>query len=250
MHCDLEALPDLAQQILLGDAAVREDQLICRRAPDTHLLLLGAEAKARRSLLYDEGGNLLDLASLLLDHAGDGEDNVDICLLAVGDEDLGSVYHIFISVQNSLGLLALSVCSCTGLGKAEGSQLLALRKGNQIFCLLLLRSEGHDGITAQGCMCGNDNARGAADLGKLLHAHHISQGIAALSAVLLGNGDAQKTVLRHLAGSLSGELFRLVNLLCQRLYFFFGKLLEKSTRHFMFFAQRKIHDLHSSIYLS
>ena len=97
-------------------------------------------------------------------------------------------------------------------------------------------------------MSGHDNACSTAHLGKLFHAHDVGQRIAALSAVLLGNGDAQKTVLCHLPDGFSGEFFCFIHLLSQRLYFFFGKVPEKGTCHFMFFSQRKIHDLHSSIY--
>ncbi len=248
MHGNLEALAQLAQHVLLGNAAVREDQLVCRGSADTHLLLLGAESEARGSLLHDEGGDFFDFSASLLDGAGHGENDIYVSFLAVGDEDLGAVDDVVVSVRHGLGLLALSVRACAGLGEAECAQLLTLCKGNQVFLLLLLCAECLYGIAAQGGVCGYDDACGAAYLGELLHAHHIGQGVAALSAVLLGNGDAQEAVLRHLAGSLSGEFLGLIHLLSQGLHFLFGKLPEQRARHFMFFAQRKIHDSHSSIY--
>ena len=248
MHGNLEALAQLAQHVLLGNAAVREDQLVCRGSADTHLLLLGAEGETGSSLLHDEGGDFLDLPAPLLDGAGHCENDIYVSFLAVGDEDLGAVDDIVVPVCHSLGLLALSVSTCSGFGEAECAQLFALSKGNQVFLLLLFRTESHNGIAAQGSVRGNDDACGAADLGKLFHAHNVGQRIAALSAVLLGNRDAQETVLRHLAGGLPGKFFGFIHLLSEGLYFFFGKLSEQRTCHFMLFAQRKIHGLHSSIY--
>jgi hypothetical protein len=85
-------------------------------------------------------------------------------------------------------------------------------------------------------MCGNDNACGAAYLGEFLHAHSVCKRIAALAAVLFGNGNAKEAGLRHLLNGSSGENLCLVHFLGQGLNFFFCELFEKSSRHFMLFA--------------
>ena len=129
-----------------------------------------------------------------------------------------------------------SVGSCAGLGQSESAQLLTLCERNQVFLLLLFCTICLDWIAAQRCMCRNDNSCSSANLGKLLYAHSIAERIAALSAVLLRDRNAEEAQLRHLLNGFPGEGFRLVNLLSKRLHFLFGKISEKSSRHFMLFA--------------
>jgi len=85
-------------------------------------------------------------------------------------------------------------------------------------------------------MCGYDNAGGCTNLGKLLNTHSVGQGITALSAVLLGNGNSHEAVLSHLLNGLSGEGFGLVNFLRKRFYFVLGELFEQLSRHLMLFG--------------
>ena len=88
----------------------------------------------------------------------------------------------------------------------------------------------------------NDNACGAANLGKLLYTHSVGQRITALSAVFLRYRDTHETSFDHFVNSHSGEFFGLINLNCQRLYFLLGEISEKLSRHLMLFVQSKIHD--------
>ena len=119
MHSDTEALALLSQQILLRDTAVREDQLVCRRSADTHLLLLRTEGKAGCSLLHDKGRDLLGQSAALLNRACDRKDNIYVSFLTVGDKALGTVQYPLVAVQHCLGLLSLSIRTCTGLCQAE-----------------------------------------------------------------------------------------------------------------------------------
>ena len=82
-------------------------------------------------------------------------------------------------------------------------------------------------------MCGNDDGCSAALLCKLLDAHHIGQRIAALSAIFLRDRDAHESGLCHLLHRLAGEALRLINLLCKRLDFLLGKILEQLSCHQM-----------------
>ncbi len=236
MHCNRKTLALCTQQILLGDMAVREDQLIGGRTADTHLLLLRTEGKAGRTLLHDERRNLLLNPAALLNLAGHGDNDVYVSLFTVGNEALGTVQNPLVALQNSLCLLSLRIGSRTGLGQAECADLAAACQIGQILLLLILRTVGKDGINAQRGVCGNNYACGAADLGKLLHTHCIGQDITALSAILLGNGNTHEAIFCHLLNGLSGETLLLVNFLSKRLYFLFSEILKQLSRHLMFFG--------------
>ena len=91
MHSDVEALALLTQQIFLGDTAILEDQLVCGRTTDTHLLLFGTECEAGSSFLYDKCRDFFHLAAALFNNTGYSEDNVNVSFLTVCDEALGTI---------------------------------------------------------------------------------------------------------------------------------------------------------------
>ena len=123
------------------------------------------------------------------------------------------------------GLLALGVRAGAGLGERKGAQPLAAREIGQVLRLLLLGAEGKDRVQAQG-VHGQDDAGGGALLGELLDAHCVGKDIATLSAVLLRDRNAHKTIPAHLLHSLDREFLCLIYFLSQRFDFVFGKLLE------------------------
>ena len=86
-HGNLEALVELAQQVLLGHFHVLEHQLAGGGGADAHFLLVTAEAEALHALLQEEGGDALVARGLV----GHGEHHVYVGHLAIGDEDLGAV---------------------------------------------------------------------------------------------------------------------------------------------------------------
>ena len=238
MHRVSEAFALLAQQVGCGDSAILEDQFICGRTADTHLVLFGTECESGRVLLNDERGEDFLLAAALLNDICVSDDDIDVRFLTVGDEALGAVQDIFIclGIINSLGLNALGVCTCAGLGQTESTQLLTLCQGDQEFLLLLFVAVEQDRITAEGAVGRNDNGSCTADLCHLFYAHNVGKRIAALSAVLLGNGDAHETVFLHLLYGISGENLSFINVNCTRLYFFFSEIFEQISRHFMLFV--------------
>ena len=231
------ALALLAQQVLLGHDAVLEDQVAGGRTADTHLLLLLTNGEAGEGALHDEGGDAV-VAGLGVGH---GEDDHGAGHSAVGDEALGAVEHVVVTLQHSGGLLAGSVGTGVGLGQTEGANLLAGQQVGQILHLLLLGAVLIDGGAAQRGVGRHDDAGGAADLGQLLNAHSVGQHIAAGSAVLLGEVDAHHTQLAHLLHGLHGEALLLVQLLGQGLDFGLGKLAVHLADHLLLSSQMKIH---------
>ena len=238
VHGNLEALALFAEQILLRNDAVLENQLSRGGTADAHLLFLGADAEAREILLHNESGDSARTLGLV----GHGKNDVGVSLAAVRDEDLAAVEDIVVALQNSLRLLAGSIRARVRLSQAERAQLFALGERNQIFLDLLRRAVHLNRVGTQGRVSRNDNARGGTNLRQLLHAENIRERIAALAAILLRLRNAQEAQLCHLFYCFSRKTLQLVNFLCQGLDFIFREIVEKSASHFLFFRKHEIHN--------
>ncbi len=153
-----------------------------------------------------------------------------------------------VAVQHRLGLLARCVSSRRRLGQAECAQVFALRQRHQIFLDLLRGAELADRLRTERGVRRHNNACCAADLRQLFHADRVGQRIAALAALLLGERDSKKAVFRHLFHRLTREPLFLVHFLRQRFYLFFREITEQLPRHFLLFAQYKVH-IRSSCYI-
>ena len=170
IHGDLVAFAGFAQEVLFRDTAVGKDEFIGRAAADTHFLFLRAEGEAGRALFHDEGRDALAAERFV----GHGEDDIGIGIVAVGDEHLGAVQHVFIAVKNGLGLLARSIRAGAGFGQAERAELITLGKRDEVFLLLLLGTEMQDGHLAQRGVSGEDDSGGTAQQGALLRSRQSS----------------------------------------------------------------------------
>jgi len=91
MHSDVETFALLAKQVLFRDTAICEDQLVCSRSTDTHLLLFGTEGEARSSFLYDKCRDLFFLSALYFNNACYSDDNVNVSLFTISNENFGAV---------------------------------------------------------------------------------------------------------------------------------------------------------------
>ena len=210
LHSDLEAFAFLAEQVLLGNDAVFEDEVAGRAASDTHLLLVLTGGEAGEVLLNDEGGDAVVALALV----GHGEHDESGGNVTVGDEALAAVEDVVaVLVLDSGGLLAGGVGTGAGLGQTERADLAAGQKVRQILHLLLLGAVLENGSAAEGGMGGNDNSGGAANLSELLHAHGITENIAAGAAVLLREVNTHHAELGHLFDGLHGEALFLIEFL-------------------------------------
>ena len=146
-----------------------------------------------------------------------------------------------IALKNRLRLLAGGVRTGIWLRQAERAEQLALRHRNEIFFNLFRGAEFLNRIAAKRGVRRNDNAGGGADTGKLLNTDRIGQGVTALASHILRERDAHETKFLHLGNCLSRETLLLVDLLGQRLHFFFSEVTEQLSCHFLLFAQYKVH---------
>lgn len=133
-------------------------------------------------------------------------------------EDLGAVQYIVVSVKYCLCLLAGSICSCTGLGKTECTDLLAACQRGQVFCILL-RCTPFTDRSQQRDVCADTitpvvRKPWTAPLRTLR-----MSGCRSLSAVLLRHRDSHEAKLLHLSYGIPREMLSFINLLCQRFHF-------------------------------
>ena len=84
-----EAVVQLAEQLLLGQAAVFEDHLAGGAGAQAELVFLLAGAETGRALFDDEGGDAVLRGGAIGDRHGDA----DVGVVRVGGEGLGAVEH-------------------------------------------------------------------------------------------------------------------------------------------------------------
>ena len=91
---------------------------------------------------------------------------------------------------------AAGVRACVRLSQSKGADFLAPAEGNQIFFLLLFRTEGKNRPGAQGNMGGENNACASVYAGKLFYGNGVADHVQSGAAVLLRIRDSHET---HLA---------------------------------------------------
>ena len=173
---------------------------------------------------------------------GAGEDNIGVSIVAVGDEDLGAVEDVLVTLQDSSGAHAVGVGAGAGLGQTHGTQLLALSQGNQVLLLLLLGAELQDGPGAQRTVNGEHDGGGSAVLSQLLAADNVGQVGQTSAAVLLGDVGAQHAHLGQLLTGVASELFLLVQLSSDRLDFLDAEVMKHVENFLLHLVQFEIHN--------
>ena len=118
-HGDLEAVALLAQQVLLGNLHIVEDQLRRGGGANAHLVVVVTELKALPALFHNEGGD----APCADVRRSDGENHIDVCLGGIGDEDLAAIEQVVIALVQRCGLCAAGIRAGVRLRKAEGADL-------------------------------------------------------------------------------------------------------------------------------
>ena len=189
----MEALADLAEQILLGNTDIVENDLGNGACTHAHEILVAADGYALALMNINEQANgaFCAVGSFILAVGLE-----EISLTGTGDKRLCAVYDETVAVKHGGRLHARCVRACAGLGKRECRALFALDPRHNIFLLLSLGTVVQDG-EAHIRLAGNGFCNGAAGFGELLNGEHIVYIAAAQSAVLLGDDDAAEAQLVH-----------------------------------------------------
>src|SRR5262249_33646871 len=105
LDSDLVAFAHLTHNVVLGNAAIFQDQLAGRGSANAQLVFFFADAEAGKLLLHDESRNALVTRRGI--HRG--QQNEDVGFFAVGDPQLASVQHILVAFQLGTRLQGESV---------------------------------------------------------------------------------------------------------------------------------------------
>src|SRR5205807_1141604 len=117
----------LAQTVFDRHLAILEDELRGIGCPPAQFVQLAADAVARRSFLHHQYRQPLMTALRLGSHEDDDQVGID----AVGDEHLGAVHDVRITVTPGDGLYMGDVGTTRWFGHAEGDDLFSLDGGRQ-----------------------------------------------------------------------------------------------------------------------
>ena len=173
---------------------------------------------------------------------GTGKDHIGVSIIAVGDEDLGAIQDVLVTLQHSGGANAVGIGASAGLGQTHSTQLLALCQGNQVLLLLLLGAELQDGPGAQRTVNGEHDGGGSAVLSQLLAADDVGQVRQTSAAVLLGDVSTQHAHFSQLLAGVLGKLFLLVQFSSDGLDFLQAEVVEHVENFLLHLVQFEIHN--------
>ena len=133
LHCDLEAVSLLADQVCGRDSHVVETHQSCGLDGPTHLFLLLAVLNSLCVTWDDEGRDV--------GFRGLGHDDVETAEAASRDEHLGSIEDIISSILLSKGLHCPRIRPAIWFGQAVAREILHADQPCQMFFLLRLAAE-------------------------------------------------------------------------------------------------------------
>ena len=198
-----EAVAGLAQDVLVGDDHVIQEDVPDMGAVIADLLPGGGDGVALAELLNDEAGDQVLAALLVLQQA---EQDAGAVIAGVGDEALDAVDLVgAVSLLLQTGLQHLGVGTGVGLGESEGDGLLAAAAGSQPLLLLLIVGIQVQSLEAQDVHV-QRLADGGGHAGELLDDDGLLQVAHAHAVILLGEGDAHEAALGHLLIDVLGQL--------------------------------------------
>ena len=129
---------------------------------------------------------------------GLGHQHDEVGTVAVGDERLGPVDDVLVTVAHRSRLDPRDVGARVGLGDAQAGDLLAPDGRRQVTLLLILGAEGENRGSGHVGVDGDAHGQAArVRLGHLLGQHEVAVVVAALAAVALGHRQTQEAELSH-----------------------------------------------------
>ncbi len=188
---DLESRPLLAEAVRSGDLDLLEDDLRGRRSADAQLVFQLLDLPWARLAFEHERGD----AAVIAPAVGLREDDQRPGHAAVCDELLGAADHVVTSDLACTRLHRGRIGSAARLRQRVRRDLLAGGERRTHSLLLLLAARDEDRVGAEG-LHREDQRRARAGLGDLLDAHADRDARAGDAAVLLGERDAQDSVVR------------------------------------------------------
>ncbi len=197
-------LPSGAEHRRGGHADVLEDQFGGGLAAQSELAVDGAAGQAGGVGGHEEGGDPLVAGGV----GRAGEEQHDVGPGAVGDEHLAAVDDVVVAVAHRPGREVAGVGAGARLGEAEAADVRAGGEPRQPLPLLLLAPPGRDGLGDEAEGDRDDAAHRGVAAAELLRHQAVREVVAAGSAVLLVDGEAQEADVAELLHDRAVDLLR------------------------------------------
>ena len=208
-----------------------------RGAVQAKLLLVLANREAREGALYDKCRNAPGALGLV----GHSEYYEYVSNVAVGDEDLGAVQYVVVTLQLSNAGALCSVRTSVRLGQCESAYLVAFGQHAEVLLLLCGSTVCNDRAAAQTIVGSEDIAGGSALLGQLFDSDSGGQVVSACAAELLGHDHAHNAQIEQLLDVLAGVSRGFVGFRSDGLNFVLGEVMHHLANQFLFTGQMEIH---------
>ena len=189
-----DALPYLAEHILLRHLAILEHELAGLGAAHAELVELLRDGETRERLLHDEGGDAARAGGRI----GLGIDDERIRLRAVGDPEFRAVQDVAVAALLRAKLHRDDVGAGAGLRHGERAEMLAGDELRQIARLLLGPAPAEDLVHAEVGMRAVGEADRAGGARNLLHRDAMFEIAEPGAAIGLRDGDAVQAERAHL----------------------------------------------------
>src|SRR5690606_3835405 len=201
-HGDGEALALRAQHRRRRHPHVLEHQLGGGLSAQAQLAVEGAADQAGRVGGHQEGAH----APVAGGVGGAGEEQHDVGPGAVGDERLAAVDDVSVALAHGAGGEAAGVGAGARLGQREAADVLPGGEARQPGALLLLAAPGGDGLGDQPQGDGDDAAHRGVAAAQFLGHQAVGEVVAAGTAVLLVDGQAQEPQVAQLLDDAAVDL--------------------------------------------
>ena len=127
----------LSKQIFPGYRTFLKNHFRCLGGPEPHFLEMHSRFQPGGVSGDDESTH----AFFTYRFIRPAKDNVRVCQRTIGDEGFCPVHDITVPIANGRGRNCHDIGASSRLGQREGSHVLSLGQGNQVFFLLLLVSK-------------------------------------------------------------------------------------------------------------
>src|SRR5574344_1308866 len=149
-----------------------------------------------------------------------------MCIACIGDENLGTVKYVVITIFYGHCLLCGSISSGIRFSQAKSSKPLAAGKFWKVLFLLLFCSVVKDCILTKRSMSRNNNARSCTNSRKFLNCNGVHNMITTGAAVFFRSRDSKDSKFCHLLDVLYRKLLLLIYLSSKRFNLFLRKFAD------------------------
>ena len=145
LHGYPETSAFLSKQVFRWHPAILEYKFAVGLSMEAHLFFVFAKGKARSALFHYERAHTTRSSPRPRLHGH----NVSLRLTTVADEDFCAIKYVLIPILYGGSQTACGIGACVRFSQTKSANSFALSKGNEVFTLLLLRTEHEQRIDTE-----------------------------------------------------------------------------------------------------